>query len=154
MKADIRSFVVTSSGLSLDIRYMKVVFYRPDYKRFLMCRLIKTLGQAFASKNAAEHLKRPAELLKHSARPRVWKARPRVCVITGLWGPNCYITDFIVHVPSYFLQCTLHCSCFNSFPSVRTSLIMFHFYLHSPSHSSVSLFRQSCLWKLTTYECL
>ena len=28
----------------------------------------------------------------------------------------CYIIDFIVHVSSYFLQSTLHCSCFISFP--------------------------------------
>ena len=74
-------------------------------------------------------------------------------------------------------------SCFISFPSVHTSLIIFHFYFlhrtvhlsyfiyHSASclclpylvalilhgHStllSISLFSQSRLWKLTTYECL
>ena len=39
-------------------------------------------------------------------------------------GATCYIIDFIVHVSSYFLQSTLHCSRFISFPSV-----------HSPSHS-------------------
>ena len=90
---------------------------------------------------------------------------------------------FIVHVSSHFHQSTLHCSCFISFPSVHTSLIMFHFYFlqstvhlihftyHSPSRSclpylvvfilhghstslSVSLFSQSHLWKLMTYECL
>ena len=49
------------------IRCMKVAFYRPDYQKFLMCPLIKRLGQAFASKNAAEPLKRLVELLKHSA---------------------------------------------------------------------------------------
>ena len=58
---------------------------------------------------------------------------------------------FIVHVSSYFLQSTLHCSCFISFPSVHTSLFMFHLIsfsphftddvsflflsVHSPSHS-------------------
>ena len=81
------------------------------------------------------------------------------------------------------LHYQLHCLCFISFPSVHTSLIMFHFYFlqstvhlihftyHSPSRSclpylvvfilhghstslSVSLFSQSGLWKLTTYECL
>ena len=48
------------------IRCMKTAFYRPDYQKFLMCWLIKKLGQAFISKNAAEPLKRSAELLKHS----------------------------------------------------------------------------------------
>ena len=76
----------------------------------------------------------------------------------------------------------LHCSCFILFPSVHSSLFMFHhislsphfiehFIYHSPSrlclpylvvfmfydHStsfSVSLFSQSRLRKLTTYECL
>ena len=81
------------------------------------------------------------------------------------------------------LHCRLRCSCFMSFSSVHTSRIMFHFYFlhctvhlihfiyHSPSRShllylvvfilhghstslSVSLFSQSRLWKLTTYECL
>ena len=87
------------------------------------------------------------------------------------------------NVSSHFLHSILHCSCFISFPSVHTSLVMFHFYFlqstvrlihfiyHSPSHSSlpylvalilhshstlllVSLFNQYSLWKLTTYECL
>ena len=77
----------------------------------------------------------------------------------------------------------LHCSCFILFPSIHTSLIMFHFYFlqstihvihftyNSPSRSclpylvvfilhghstslSVSVFSQSRLWKLTTCECL
>ena len=64
---------------------------------------------------------------------------------------QCYIIDFIVHVFSHFLQYTLHCSCFISFPSVDASLFMFylissssHFIdhvsfllpsVHSPSHS-------------------
>ena len=81
------------------------------------------------------------------------------------------------------LHYRLQCSCSISFPSIHTSLIMFHFYFlqslvhlilftyHSPSRSylpylvvfilhghstslSVSLFSQSRLWKLTTYECL
>ena len=34
---------------------------------------------------------------------------------------------------SYFLQSTLHCSGFTSFPSVHTSLIMFHFYFLQPT---------------------
>ena len=39
-----------------------------------------------------------------------------------IWGSSrCYIIDFIVHVSSYFLQSTLHSSCFISFPSVHTS---------------------------------
>ena len=88
---------------------------------------------------------------------------------------------FIVHVSSHIRQFTLHGSCFISFPWVHTSLVMFHFYFlqstvhlihftcHSPfclclpylvvfilhGHStslSVSLFSQSRLWKLTTYE--
>ena len=59
----------------------------------------------------------------------------------------CYIINFIVHLSSHFLQSTLNWSCFISFPSVHTSLIMFHFYFlqltvhvihfiyHSPSRS-------------------
>ena len=59
----------------------------------------------------------------------------------------CYIIDFTVHVSSYFLKSTLHCSCFISFPSVHTSLFMFHlcilqstvhfihFTYHSPTRS-------------------
>ena len=75
-----------------------------------------------------------------------------------------------------------HCLCFISFPSVHTSLIKVHFYfpqytihlihfiyhcssrpylsylvaltLHGHSRLlSVSLFTQSPLWKLTTYDC-
>ena len=90
---------------------------------------------------------------------------------------------FTFLVSSHFRQSTLHCSCFISFLLVHTSLIMFHFYFlqstvhlinftcHSPSRSylpylvvfilhghspslSVSLFSQSCLWKLTTYKYL
>ena len=49
------------------IRCMKIAFYRPDYQKFLMCPLIKTLGRAFVSLNGAEPLKRSAKLLKHSA---------------------------------------------------------------------------------------
>ena len=96
---------------------------------------------------------------------------------------GCYIMDFIVHVSSYFLQFTLHCSCFVSVPSVLTSLLMFNCYflkstvhlihltyrspsrsylpylvaftLHGPSTIlSVSLFSQSCLWELAAYQCL
>ena len=103
--------------------------------------------------------------------------------MTSMNDYQCCIMDFIVHVSCYFLQSTFHCSCFISFPSVHTSLIMFHFYFlqptvslihftqHCPScsylpylvvftlhgHSislSVSLFSQSRLWKLATYKCL
>ena len=44
----------------------------------------------------------------------------------ALFCGGCYIIDFIVHVSSYFLQSTLHCSCLILFPSVHTSLFMFH----------------------------
>ena len=74
---------------------------------------------------------------------------------------------FIIHVSSHFFQCALYCSCFILFPSVH----LIHFINHTPSRShllylvafivhrhstllSVSLFGQSRLWKLTTYECL
>ena len=46
---------------------MKAAFYRPEYKKLLMCPLIKRLGGAFVSKYAAEPLKHSVELLKHSA---------------------------------------------------------------------------------------
>ena len=49
------------------IRCVKAAFYRPDYQKFLMCSLIKNLGQAFVSKHATKPLKHSAELLKHSA---------------------------------------------------------------------------------------
>ena len=39
------------------IRFMKAVFYRPDYQNLLMCPLIE---------RAAESLKHSAVLLKHS----------------------------------------------------------------------------------------
>ena len=72
---------------------------------------------------------------------------------------------------SPLLHYQLHCSCFISFHSVHTSLIVFHsisFSLQSISFtftifgcthilSLVNLnvsFRQPRLWKLTTYECL
>ena len=48
------------------IRCMKAAFYRPHYQKFLMCPLIKRIGQAFVSKHVAESLKRSDELLKHS----------------------------------------------------------------------------------------
>ena len=50
------------------IRCMKAAFYRPDYQKFLMCPLIKRLGEAFVSKHAVEPLKCSAELLKHSGK--------------------------------------------------------------------------------------
>ena len=46
-------------------RCMKAAFYRPYYKKLLMCPLIKRLDRAFVSKREAELLKRSAELLKH-----------------------------------------------------------------------------------------
>ena len=49
------------------IRCRKIAFYRLDYQKFLMCPLIKRLGQGFVLKRASEPLKRSAELLKHSA---------------------------------------------------------------------------------------
>ena len=49
------------------VRCMKTAFYRPDYRKFLMCPFIKSLGRVFVSKHAAEPLQRSAELLKHSA---------------------------------------------------------------------------------------
>ena len=48
--------------------------------------------------------------------------------VQSIQGLNCYMINFIVHISSHFLQSALHCSCFISFPSVHTSLIMFHFY--------------------------
>ena len=50
------------------IRFMKTVFYRPDYEKLLMCPLIKRLGRAFVSKHVTEPLKHSAELLKHLAK--------------------------------------------------------------------------------------
>ena len=47
-------------------RRWKLLFDKSDFKKFLMCPLIKRFGQAFVSK----------------AWPRVWKTRPCVCVIT------------------------------------------------------------------------
>ena len=140
MKADIRSFV-TSSGLSLDI-----------WRLSFTDHTIKNYWCARWSKHSAKHLlhqmrsslwnaqpsfwnTRPSFWgfkRKLKARPRVWKVRPGVCVITGLCCHNCYITDFIVHISSYFLQSTLHRSCFILFSSVHTSLFMFHFISFSP----------------------
>ena len=48
------------------IRCIKAAFYGPHYQKFLMCPLIKRLGQAFVSKSVAEPLKRSADFLKHS----------------------------------------------------------------------------------------
>ena len=65
---------------------------------------------------------------------------------------DCYIIDFIVHVSSHFLQSTLHCLCFISFPSVHTSLFMLHlisfsphFIVHVPSHFLQSTLHWSCI---------
>ena len=100
---------------------------------------------------------------------------------------DCWLSDWLLSGSDWLLVLLmlphdqLHCSCFISFPSVHTSLFMFHFcflqstvYLihfiyHIPSHSHLPflialvldrhstilpLFSQSCLWKLTTYKCL
>ena len=94
---------------------------------------------------------------------------------------SCFILFFSVHTflfmfHYYFLQSTFPCSCFIVIPSVHTSLFMFHcYFLQSTVHPihlpyfpylvvfilhghltswSVSLFSQSRLWKLTTYQCL
>ena len=80
----------------------------------------------------------------------------------------CYIIDFIVHVPSYFLQSTLHCSYFISYPSVHTSLFMFHLIslsshfidhvsflfpsVHYPSHSFH--LPQSISFMFTLFGCI
>ena len=48
------------------IRFMKAAFSGPDFQKFLMCLLIKRLGQAFVSKHADEPLEHSAELFKHS----------------------------------------------------------------------------------------
>ena len=67
------SFTIESRYLKLCnefravIRCMKAAFCRPDYQKLLMCPLIKRLGRAFVSKQAAKPLKRYSELLKHSA---------------------------------------------------------------------------------------
>ena len=45
---------------------------------------------------------------------------------------HCYMIDFIVQVSSHFLQSALHCSYFISFPSVHTSLLIFHLISFSP----------------------
>ena len=50
---------------SAVIRCIGAVFYRPDYQT---CPLIKSLGQAFVSKHAADALKGSSEFLKHSAK--------------------------------------------------------------------------------------
>ena len=81
----------------------------------------------------------------------------------------CYMIDFTVHVSSYFLKSTLHCSCFIfvsfspqsiSFISPTTVQLVHIYLIWLDSHHmviqpslSVSLFSQSRLWKLATYEC-
>ena len=49
-----------------------------------------------------------------------------------------YITNFIGHVPSHFLQSTLHCSCFISFPSMYTSSMLYFISFSSQSISFIS----------------
>ena len=71
------------------------------------------------------------------------------------FADNCYIIDFIVHVPSHFHQPILQCSCFISFPSVHTSFIIFDFHflqstvhlIHFTYHSS----SRSCLPYLAVF---
>ena len=110
-------------GLTAFIRYLKAVFYRTDYKEFLMCPLIKTVGQAFVSKNAAEPFKRSAGPLKHPTEHlRVSeKTKSSVACLCCNW-----------HMLSQLLHYRLHCSSLISFPSVCTSLFMFHLISFSP----------------------
>ena len=69
---------------------------------------------------------------------------------------QCYIIDFTVHVSSHFLQSILHCSCFILYPSVHTSLIMFHFYflqstvhlIHFIYHSPTNSYLHTVPWDL------
>ena len=67
------NFTIESSYLKLCNEFwavvtcMKATFYRLDYKKLLMCPMIKRLGRPFVSKHAAQPLKRSAELFKHSA---------------------------------------------------------------------------------------
>ena len=50
------------------IRCMKQAdFYRPDFQKFLMCPLTKTLGRVFISRHVFKPLKRSAELFKQLA---------------------------------------------------------------------------------------
>ena len=78
----------------------------------------------------------------------------------------CCIIDFIVHVSSYFLESTIHCSNFVSVPSVHTSLFMFrlisfsphliamlHFYFLSPQSHSFHL-PQSISFMFTQFGCI
>ena len=44
---------------------MKVAFYRPDYQKFLICPLIKGLGQAFVSNICPKLLKVLEKLLEN-----------------------------------------------------------------------------------------
>ena len=67
----------------------------------------------------------------------------------ALFCGGCYIIDFIVHVSSYFLQSTLHCSCLILFPSVHTSLFMFHV----SSVSSHFIVHVSCQFRQFTLHC-
>ena len=48
------------------IRCIKVAFYRPDYQKFLMCPLIKRLGQAFSSTRTFQTLGRTFEGLREN----------------------------------------------------------------------------------------
>ena len=72
---------------------------------------------------------------------------PSVSISLFMFHLSSISPHFIVHVSPYFLQSTLHCSCFISVLLVHTSLIMFNFYFlqstvhlfhftyYSPSHS-------------------
>ena len=59
--------------------------------------------------------------------------------------------DFIVHVSSHFRQSTLHCLCFISFPSVHTSLIIFHFYFSFISLTTFCLVHIYLIWVYSYY---
>ena len=62
---------------------------------------------------------------------------------------RCYIIDFIVYVSYHFLQFTLHCSCFISFPLVHTLLFMFHFISFSPQ--SISFISSTTVHLILTF---
>ena len=58
-----KNFKIESSYLKLCYEFrafilcMKAAFYRPDYQKFLMCLLIKRLGQAFVSKHLFQSMR-------------------------------------------------------------------------------------------------
>ena len=58
-----KNFKIESTYLKLCYKFrafilcMKAAFYRPDYQKFLMCSLIKRLGQAFVSKHLFQNMR-------------------------------------------------------------------------------------------------